>query len=644
MSYLKISNVSKIYKDEENSYVALKNINLECNKGEFIAILGPSGCGKSTLLNLIMGISDITKGNIYINNENIKKFSKRRMNKYRKKEIGIIFQKYNLINLYSNYENIDLIKEKEIDKKRIKELFNKVGLIKKIHNKNKECSGGEIQRIASIRALINNPQILILDEPTGALDYDNSVKLMDYINSIKENKLILFVTHNKELALKYSTRIIEMKDGKIIKDINNKNKSTKITNYHHTLYSKSNITLKYKIKYLINLINKKKGRFIISLISSTLLLFFLSISIMSINISKDFVKNAFLSSLDANIINIKSYQLENKELKEIELSNTIINNLSKNDKYELRRNYDDYLNDTIKPNLEFIENNKKINLEGITLKCYSLYSNSNLFLGNKIYKDNEVIINENLYNYLKEETRSVINKRFYYDDQYLIIRGVSKSSLLNDSLTIYFNYNYVKEKYQNIKVNSYQIDIKNINKISEIINELKESSLYKKVENINDNSLNFTLEFNLDLENYYTFYDLINLASAVIYFFLGLSILISIMLLSNVIYSFNEEEKINLGLFRILGFAKSSIYSLNILFGILISIISFGFILIINKLIQLNFEDYLSNLLNYKVNLFIDFNQYLVIFIITFFLVLFSSIFPFIKLNKMKLDTIIKEE
>ena len=122
MSYLKISNVSKIYKDEENSYVALKNINIECNKGEFIAILGPSGCGKSTLLNLIMGISDITKGNIYINNENIKNFSKKRMNKYRKKEIGIIFQKYNLINLYSNYENIDLIKEKEIDKKRIKEL------------------------------------------------------------------------------------------------------------------------------------------------------------------------------------------------------------------------------------------------------------------------------------------------------------------------------------------------------------------------------------------------------------------------------------------------------------------------------------------------------------------------------------------
>ena len=119
MSYIKISNVTKVYKDEENYYLALKNINLEFNKNEFIAILGPSGCGKSTLLNLIMGISDITKGNIYINNESIKSFTHKRMNQYRKKELGIIFQKYNLINLLTSYENIDLIKEKYISKNKI---------------------------------------------------------------------------------------------------------------------------------------------------------------------------------------------------------------------------------------------------------------------------------------------------------------------------------------------------------------------------------------------------------------------------------------------------------------------------------------------------------------------------------------------
>ena len=294
MSFIKISNVTKVYKDEENYYLALKNINLEFNKNEFIAILGPSGCGKSTLLNLIMGISDITKGNIYINNESIKSFTHKRMNQYRKKELGIIFQKYNLINLLTSYENIDLIKEKYISKNRIKSLFNKLNLNKKMHSKIKECSGGEIQRIASIRALINDPSILILDEPTGALDEENGIKLMDYINSIKEDKLILFVTHNKELAKKYATRIIEMKDGKVLKDsLNNIEITAKKDNLNN---SKTNIKIKYKLIYLLNLIFKKKGRFLISILSSTLLLFFLSISIMAINISKDFIEKSFLSS------------------------------------------------------------------------------------------------------------------------------------------------------------------------------------------------------------------------------------------------------------------------------------------------------------------------------------------------------------
>ena len=114
MAYIKISNVSKTYKDGENVYLALKNINLEFNKNEFIAILGESGSGKSTLLNLISGISDITKGNIYINGESIKTFSKKRMNQYRKEELGIIFQKYNLIDLYNIYQNIDLVRNENI--------------------------------------------------------------------------------------------------------------------------------------------------------------------------------------------------------------------------------------------------------------------------------------------------------------------------------------------------------------------------------------------------------------------------------------------------------------------------------------------------------------------------------------------------
>ena len=642
MSYIKISNVTKVYKDEENYYLALKNINLEFNKNEFIAILGPSGCGKSTLLNLIMGISDITKGNIYINNESIKSFTHKRMNQYRKKELGIIFQKYNLINLLTSYENIDLTKEKYISKNKIKALFNKLNLNKKIHSKIKECSGGEIQRIASIRALINDPSILILDEPTGALDEENGIKLMDYINSIKEDKLILFVTHNKELAKKYATRIIVMKDGKVIKDsLNDINISYKKENI---INSKTTINIKYKFIYLLNLILKKKGRFLISILSSTLLLFFLSISIMAINISKDFIEKSFLSSLDANIININSYSLINKELKENELSNFIINNLNKDERFDLRLNYDDYLNKKIKPSLNFNENNKKINLEGINLKCYSSYSNINLTKGEKPSKFNEIIINENLYNYLLNETRIVLNKRFYYDDNYLIIRGVSSSSLLNDSLTIFFNHDFVKEKFKEEKIHKYQIDIKNIKEIKEVINSLENSNYYKNINEINDDKISYSLDYSIDLDNYYIFYDLINLLSAVIYFFLGLSIFISIMLLSNVIYSFNEEEKVNLGLFRILGFSKSSVYSLNIFLSLIISIISFILILIINKYLTIELSIYLSNLLNYEVILNIKLYQYVIMLFIILILTIISSIISFIKLNKMKLDSVIKEE
>lgn len=642
MSYIKISNVTKVYKDEENYYLALKNINLEFNKNEFIAILGPSGCGKSTLLNLIMGISDITKGNIYINNESIKSFTHKRMNQYRKKELGIIFQKYNLINLLISYENIDLIKEKYISKNKINALFNKLNLNKKIHSKIKECSGGEIQRIASIRALINDPSILILDEPTGALDEENGIKLMDYINSIKEDKLILFVTHNKELAKKYATRIIEMKDGKVLKDsLNNINISYKKENI---INFKTTINIKYKLIYLLNLILKKKGRFLISILSSTLLLFFLSISIMSINISKDFIEKSFLSSLDANIINVNSYSLINKELKENDLSNLIINILNKDERFDFRLNYDDYLNKIIKPSLTFNENNKKINLEGITLKCYSKYSSINLIKGEKPSKFNEIIINENLYNYLLNDTRIVLNKRLYYDDNYLIIRGVSSSSLLNDSLTIFFNHDFVKEKFKEEKIHKYQIDIKNIKEIKKVINSLENSNYYKNINEINDDKISYSLDYSIDLDNYYIFYDLINLLSAVIYFFLGLSIFISIMLLSNVIYSFNEEEKVNLGLFRILGFSRSSVYSLNIFLALIISIISFILILIINKYLTIELSIYLSNLLNYEVFLNIKIYQYIIMLFIILILTIISSIISFIKLNKMKLDSVIKEE
>ncbi len=371
MSFLKISNVSKSYLDGEQVYQALKNINLEFNLNEFVALVGESGSGKSTLLNLIIGISDITQGNIYFKDENISKFSNSQMDYYRNNEIGIIFQKYNLIDLYNIYENIDIVRNSLVKKSKIKTLLKNIGISHKTFDRINESSGGEMQRAACIRALINNPSLLILDEPTGALDEENSLKLMEYLDSIRKDKLIILVTHNRELANKYASRIIELKDGEVIKDSDNKRKES---NYELSEGINNNLKCKYKLKFVINLIKKKRGRFIISLLSSFFLLFFISISLVAINVTNEYINFSFLSSLNAGVIDLKSYELDHNELKEIDVSLLVINELKKNENIEIRKNYDDYLNINLLDNLDYRLKDKRINLLGVSLACTSKYS------------------------------------------------------------------------------------------------------------------------------------------------------------------------------------------------------------------------------------------------------------------------------
>jgi len=647
MAYIKISNVSKNYKDGENVYLALKNINLELDKNEFVAILGESGSGKSTLLNLLIGISEITSGNIYINNENLRFFSKKRMNHFLKNEVGVIFQKYNLIDLYNIYDNIDIIRNKNINKGKIHKLLESIGISKKIYNRINESSGGELQRVAAIRAIINNPSLIICDEPTGALDSENSEKLMNYLLSIKENKLIIMVTHNKELATKYATRIIELKDGKVIKDSKNHNQNTKI-NENHDLQNHK-LSLNHKLIFIKNLINKKKGRFLISIISCVFLLFFMSSSLMTINAVNEYINFSFLSSLDANVLDLKSYEVNNKELKEVEVPTIITKELNNNPNYFLRKNYNKYLNDKLLDNLEFKNDNKKINFNGAKLCCMSIYSKTNLKLGEKPINANEVIINENLYNYISTST-SIINQRIKLtlenDVQYLKIKGVSYNSLMNDSLVIYFDYNLINKYLDNKIINDYQLDIKNIDLLDTIINQLKESKLYIEKDQLINNEINFSLEYSNDLNNYYLFYELINLAKIVVYFFLGIMIAISILLLSNVLYSFNEEEKRNLALLKVLGNSFKEIGSISIILGIIIATLSFIINLLINKYIEIYLSPLINNLLN--INKDLDFtltlNEKIIIYFLILFISLLSSIFPLIKLRFMKIDKALKEE
>ena len=222
---LELKNIKKSYKTGSFIQHALQHVSIKFRKNEFVTILGPSGSGKTTLLNIIGGFDHYDSGDLIINNKSTKKFKATEWDAYRNNCIGFMFQSYNLINHISVLENVEMTmtlsgyKRKNKRKKALAAL-EKVGLKEHCHKKPNQLSGGQMQRVAIARALVNDPDIILADEPTGALDSQTSIQIMDLIKEIAKDKLVIMVTHNPDLAHKYASRIIEVKDGEIIKDSN----------------------------------------------------------------------------------------------------------------------------------------------------------------------------------------------------------------------------------------------------------------------------------------------------------------------------------------------------------------------------------------------------------------------------------------
>ncbi|WAW14501.1 ABC transporter ATP-binding protein [Peptostreptococcus equinus] len=220
MAYVELINIGKVYDKGENKFNALKNINLKINEGEFVVIMGPSGSGKTTLLNIIAGIDTPTSGSILINEIDLKDKNKSSLARYRRRDIGIIFQQYNLIRVLTVRENIELqvrLDNKKPDKEDVDNLMDSIGL-KKLENKfPDQLSGGEQQRVAIARALAANPILLLADEPTGNLDSKTSNEILKIIKNISRNnkQTIIMITHDINVA-DYADRIINIKDGQII--------------------------------------------------------------------------------------------------------------------------------------------------------------------------------------------------------------------------------------------------------------------------------------------------------------------------------------------------------------------------------------------------------------------------------------------
>ena len=269
---LELKNIKKSYTLANYTQVALNDVSLKFRKNEFVAILGQSGSGKTTLLNIIGGLDHYDSGDLIINNKSTKKFKDTDWDAYRNNCIGFIFQSYNLISHINILANVELgmtlsgVSKKERRQKAI-EVLKKVGLENHINKKPNQLSGGQMQRVAIARALVNNPDIILADEPTGALDSKTSVQIMELIKEIAKDKLVIMVTHNSELAHDYANRIIELKDGNIISDTNKLEKQNNNKTY---AIKKTAMSFLTALSLSFNNIKTKKGRTLLTAFASSI--------------------------------------------------------------------------------------------------------------------------------------------------------------------------------------------------------------------------------------------------------------------------------------------------------------------------------------------------------------------------------------
>lgn len=265
---LQLKNITKNYLSGDNEVKALKGIDLEFRESEFVSILGQSGCGKTTLLNIIGGLDRYTTGDLIINGKSTKEFKDKDWDTYRNHSVGFVFQSYNLIPHQTVLANVELALtisgvSKEERRKRAIEALQKVGLGDQLNKKPNQMSGGQMQRVAIARALVNDPDILLADEPTGALDSQTSVQVMEILKEISKDRLIIMVTHNPELAEKYSSRIIKLLDGKVTDDSNPYQASKRDLDRARTKKEKSGkASMKFTtaVRLSLNNLMTKKGR------------------------------------------------------------------------------------------------------------------------------------------------------------------------------------------------------------------------------------------------------------------------------------------------------------------------------------------------------------------------------------------------
>ena len=391
---LELKNISKTYKTINLEQTALNNVSLKFRQNEFVSILGPSGSGKTTLLNIVGGLDKYTSGDLIINGISTKKYTDRDWDTYRNHRIGFVFQSYNLIPHQTALANVEMALtlsgvSKIERKKRAIEVLKKVGLEKHMNKRPNQMSGGQMQRIAIARALINNPDILLADEPTGALDSETSIQIMDLLKEIAKEKLVIMVTHNPDLASQYSNRIIKILDGKIIDDTNpfDGKEEKKVAEND----KKTAMSFKMALTLSLNNLLTKKGRTILTAFAG-------SIGIIGI---------ALILSL-SNGFKVEIDQFEKKSLSKapitittqsMMMNDSMMDNINHNELEKYPSTKEVYIkeneltkmihqNKITKSFIDYLEKIDKTNLSGIAYE-----RGTNLIVINKDYKNVYNLVN-----------------------------------------------------------------------------------------------------------------------------------------------------------------------------------------------------------------------------------------------------------
>lgn len=479
---LQLQNITKKYVIGNYTQQVLKGITINFRKNEFASILGASGSGKTTLLNIIGGLDKYDNGDLIIEGISTRFFTDRHWDSYRNHRVGFIFQSYNLISHQTVLANVEMaltlsgVNKKERRKKAI-EVLEKVGLKEHINKKPNQLSGGQMQRVAIARALVNDPEIILADEPTGALDSKTSIQIMELLKIISQERLVIMVTHNPELAKEYSNRIIELKDGLIVHDTNPFNGETNHT--HKKKIAKTSMSLTTSLSLSFNNLLTKKGRTLLTAFAGSIGIIGIALILSLSNGVSKYVSNMERDSLENYPITLESnsYDLSKLlNLQETEPRNCSDNKLCSEDDIQNQINL--LTNGLIKKNnltkfKEYLDHNSDIN-NYVTEIQYGYNLDLQIY---STKRENYVKVNPNNFNILdnpnsnvEQQNSQAANKIFteLLDNKEIL---ESKYDLIAGSLPNKDNELVLIIGKENIIPDSilYALDIKDRNEVSKLL-------------------------------------------------------------------------------------------------------------------------------------------------------------------------------